>query len=123
VSHNWEYLERSNKVVNVNNGSTVDMVNTYKFKNIDDSNGDKMFPGELAKTKKKSTDVESKLPLENTTDTDVYHEVKKSGEVDVRIYQEYLKLAGGLPLFLIVFCVFVLTQIVTTSTDDLVTSW
>jgi ATP-binding cassette subfamily C (CFTR/MRP) protein 4 len=123
VSHNWEYLEQSNKLVNANNGSTVDMVNTYKFKNGDDTNGDKMFPGKLAKTKKKSTDVESKLLLENTTDTDVYHEVKKSGEVDVRIYQEYLKLAGGLPLFLTVFCVFVLTQIVTTSTDDLVTSW
>jgi ATP-binding cassette subfamily C (CFTR/MRP) protein 4 len=124
VSHNVDYVKNADATVVLQNGRVeqcgkLTELNENEFsppdddtKNVRDGDVEEEAPSE-----------ETKLITETTTERKVYHEEKKSGEVDSAVYKKYIRFGGGFFAFFLVFCIFVAAQVVMSYTDKLVSDW
>lgn len=53
----------------------------------------------------------------------VYKETKKTGKVNLNIYQKYFQYGGGLFIFFLIILVYVVSQYFDSTTDSLLTKW
>ncbi|RZB38622.1 ABC tran domain containing protein, partial [Asbolus verrucosus] len=61
--------------------------------------------------------------IKNMKDKTIYHEIKKKGTVDLKVYQKYLRFGGGGCILFLILSVFLLAQISTSYTEKLLTNW
>lgn len=142
VTHQRQYLKEVDKVLYLKDGKLL-MEGRYE-EIIKSDYGDEMIKNhidfdnhqqaDIIVTSKTTTTTTTKSELEYDGDVtteiselidkkNVYHEVKKEGKVDFETYKTYFKSGNGLLIAILVFLLFIMSQISATYFDKYVTSW
>lgn len=128
VSQNPLHIEKANNVIMLNEGR---MLFSGDIKEVDRA----IVNDLLAKTNKdneeKSKDAllpnEKKAGLleteEQQSKKNVYREVKKTGKVNLNIYQQYFQYGGGFIIFGIIILIYIGAQYCDSSSDKLLSKW
>ncbi|XP_063923496.1 ATP-binding cassette sub-family C member 4-like [Zophobas morio] len=125
VSHHSDLKHHAANILNLRNGN----VNTRKNYLSNDVENDNPYiipriPNTLVKADiTTSIDFETEKLNETTKTNKIYAEINKSGSVPLKVYTEYIRMGGGKATFLGVFCIFIVTQLLVSYKDKLISNW
>ncbi|KAJ3659607.1 hypothetical protein Zmor_011288 [Zophobas morio] len=127
VSHYSDLSHYADTIINLCNGNLTTWKNDRSDNNVQ-KDDPKVIPNNyniLRETDTKTTSPASeKNKLIETPKTyNIYGELKKSGSVPLKIYMKYVEMGGGYVTFLIIFCIFILTQLIVSYKDKLISDW
>ncbi|KAJ3659602.1 hypothetical protein Zmor_011284 [Zophobas morio] len=125
VSHYLDLSQYAATIVNLGNGNLTTWKNDLSD-NVQ-NNDPKFIPNVCAilkesNPKTNSADSEESKLIETTKTNKIYGELKISGSVPLKIYMKYVGM-GGYFTFFIIFCIFVLTQLIVSYKDNLLSDW
>lgn len=122
-SHHTLFVERGTTLSLEQQQERLDKRITYYIDDTDFNNfeeDEKLEAGDTLEA-----DENTKLLNRNADEPNknLYHEVKKTGKVNIRVYFKYYQYAGGILVFLLVICVFTGSQFAISYADKLVSQW
>lgn len=128
VSQNSEHFKFANSVILLNNGR-LDYNGGTMFLNNVEKNDDDVQTTPVSRNSEKAheVDVAKKIGVLETeqqqTERNVYHEVKKEGQVSLNVYKKYFQYGGGLPTMLMILLLYGLAQACDSSSDKMLSKW
>ncbi|KAJ3659619.1 hypothetical protein Zmor_011298 [Zophobas morio] len=126
VSHNSNLKHYAANIVNLDNGNVKIWRNDLSdnVQNHDLNIIPNIQNTLINSTSTTTSSISEKSQLIKATKTNkIYGEIKKSGSVPLGIYMKYIRMGGGSPIFFIIFCIFILTQLVVSYKDKLISTW
>lgn len=128
ITHQRQFLKQMDKIVVLKRGYVENIVTSEEVDkiqlNIDglDSKEDKKEEMKVSKDAEDEADEEDD-PLLKSDKVGIYHEEKKEGKVDLKIYKLYARNAGGFFMVAVIAVTFTACQVSSSWFDYFVSEW
>lgn len=131
VSQNPEHIQSAENVVCLINGKMDYIGENESSNNLNDAkhistSSDKAIQ-QNEKTHEPFVIEDKKIMMLETeqqqSEKNVYHEVKKEGQVGLNVYKTYFQYGGGLPTVVVILLLYGLAQACDSSSDKMLSKW
>lgn len=131
VAQNSEHIQMAKNVVFLNNGKMDYNADTQHLHVLNGTENTLTSPLRVTDKNGKTQELDlikvKKLALLETeqqqSERNVYHEVKKEGQVGLNVYKTYFQYGGGLPTVVLILFLYGLAQACDSSSDKMLSKW